>query len=295
MRLTALTFALTLAAAHAAPSSQPTTPSAAPAGLARASDADIDARVGAAKARLSATPAGQKMWAAIEAHGGLKAWFSRGPVAFRFDYRPMDAKGTHRDTRQVVDTWSARAVHTMPEGKARFGWDGQRAWVHPAGADVGKAPRFWALTPYYFIAAPFVFADPGVRLADEGPIEWEGRKYDQVRVTYEAGVGDAPKDFYVVYLDAETHRVGGLRYIVSYPGFFPDGGHTPEKWMAYDGEQVVDGIKFAKTFRTFAWDAEKKVPGPQVTAITLSEVAFAPDTPAAAFAAPAGADVLTGY
>ena len=67
------------------------------------------------------------------------------PLGFRFDYRPLGPKGKHADTRQVIDTWSSRAVHTLSDGKTRFGWDGQRAWVHPAGADTGLSPRFWAL------------------------------------------------------------------------------------------------------------------------------------------------------
>lgn len=270
------------------PSSQPTTAQAKP------SAKQIAGRVADAQARLSKTEPGKRIWASIEAHGGLAHWFEQGPIQFRFDYRPL-GEGGHRDSRQLVDSWASRAAHTMPDGKTRFGWDGAQAWQLPADGDTGMKPRFWSLTPFYFIAAPFVFADPGVVLASEGPIEWEGRTYDQVRVTYEAGVGDASGDFYVVYIDQKTNRLGGLRYVVSYPGFFPKGGHSPEKFMAYDGEQTVNGVKLVKTCRTFAWDPEKKTVGKQVTAITLSEVSFLPDTPSAAFAVPAGAKVLEGF
>lgn len=106
--------------AQAAPSSQPAsqpTP-----GGARPADAVIAARVADAEARLSASAAGQTLWAAIEAHGGLDTWFNNGPIHFRFDCRPIGDGDTHRDSHQWVDTWSARAVHTLPDEEHACGW-----------------------------------------------------------------------------------------------------------------------------------------------------------------------------
>ena len=55
-------------------------------------------------------------------------------------------------------------------------------------------PRFWSLTPYYFIAMPFVMADPGVNPELAEPITVEGRTLDQVYATFDPGTGDAPDD-----------------------------------------------------------------------------------------------------
>ncbi|MEM0964371.1 MAG: hypothetical protein AAGK21_17725, partial [Bacteroidota bacterium] len=105
----------------------------------------------------------------------------------------------------------------------------------------------------------------------------EGRPVDVVRVTFEAGTGDAPDDYYDLLLDPETNRVQGVRYVVSYPAFNPDGGHTPETLMIYDGEQTIEGesgaVVLQEGFRSF--DSASGLPKARGT---LTDVRFAPTT-----------------
>ena len=253
----------------------------------------VEGRVSATKERLSKSEAGELVWQAMEAHGGLEKWFTSGALTFRFRYMPIDGK-TVRDSVQVIDPWDARAVHALPDDATKaFGWDGERAWATAPNEELGVNPRFWALTPFYFVGVPFVFGDDGVNLALEGQTEFEGRTYDLVRVTFDAGTGDAPDDFYVLYVDAETKRVGGVRYVVSYPGFFPQGGNSPEKFMAYDGAQTAGDIVFPRSFRTFKW--VDGAPGEHVTNSTMTEVGFDPTARIDGFAMPEGARVIEGY
>ncbi len=255
--------------------------------------AAVEVRLAEARARLGATEAGRLIQDAVAAHGGLQRWWTNGPVYFRFAYRPL---GDRRpiDTYQLIDTWSSRARHWLEaDTSVGFGWDGATAWRTPPGADLPTNARFWSLTPYYFIGVPFVLADPGVLLAMDGTMDFEGTTYDLVRVTFAPGTGDAPDDYYLVLVHPETRRVGGVRYVVSYPGYYPDGGHSPEKLMAYDGVQTIDGIVFPETFRTFTWADGR--PGDLVTETSMTDVVFRPATPDSAFAVPAGAEVLPGY
>lgn len=250
---------------------------------------DVDARVAATKAKLLASPGGTIIWESMEAHGGLANWYKGKNLKFRFNYAPIGKPAN--DTIQTIDLWSARARHTLASDPTiSFGWDGSQAWISPAGADVKTNPRFWALTPYYFVGVPFVLGDGGTKLTVEAPVEFEGKTYDTVRVAYQEGTGDA-SDFYVVYFDQQTRKVAGLRYVVTYKGFFPDGGHSPEKFMSYDGEQDVDGIKLPKTFRTFKWDGTKN--GEHVTNATLSDVSFEPAY--SDFEVPNDGRVVEGY
>lgn len=248
----------------------------------------IQKRVDDAKTRLSQSEAGKLLWSSIEAHGGLQRWFENGHLSFRFTYHPVGKAAN--DTRQVVDIWSSRARHEVVGKEVSYGWDGGQAWILPPDGDAGTNVRFWSLTPFYFVGVPFVLADSGVILEVAGEVEFEGVRYQTVKVSFEPGTGDAPDDFYVVYIHPETKRVGGVRYVVSYPGFFPEGGHTPEKWMSYDGEQVVSGIVFPERFRTFTWDG--KAHGEVSTNTTMTEVSWVKD---ADFEVPLGAKILEGF
>ncbi len=258
------------------------------------SDRDVDARVAEADARLGETEAGRLVAQAIEAHGGLAAWYRAGPLRYRYTYTRLDSTGAPAgdaiDTRQLVDPWSARAVHTLAaDSSVGFGWTGTEAWARPAGAELPTDARFWSLTPYYFVSIPFVFADPGVRLEVAPPDSVEGRPVDVVHVTFEPGTGDAPDDTYDLLLDPATKRVRGVRYVVSYAAFNPDGGHTPETRMLYDGAQTVGGVTLQQGFRSFdSATGHPKARG------TLTELTTAPDAPSAAFARPEGAEVRGG-
>ncbi|MGB3776761.1 MAG: hypothetical protein WA960_00275 [Tunicatimonas sp.] len=247
----------------------------------------VDKRVTAARERLNASEAGQRIGQAIEAHGGLARWYGNGPLAFRFNYQPLD-DGTPRDTYEVASYWSAQTRHRLAQDTTlQYGWDGQQAWAYPTDTLIPYDVRFWSLTPYYFVGIPFVLADEGIDLALMEPDTLAGNTYDLVKVTFGAGVGDAPDDYYVIYIAQDDNRVDAIRYIVSYPGYFPKGGHAPEKLMTYEGAQTADGITLPERYRTFWWKDEQR--GEHITNVTLSEVTFRPDVSADYFAAPAEA------
>ena len=104
--------------------------------LARPTERDVQARVTDAADRLGATEAGQRVLSAIDAHGGLAAWYGGGPLRFRYAYTRLDSLGDPAgppiDTRQLVDPWASRAVHTLAsDSTVSFGWTGTEAARHP--------------------------------------------------------------------------------------------------------------------------------------------------------------------
>lgn len=248
-------------------------------------------RVKKSQEKLEATDAGKIVWQAMEAHGGLANWHKKGPISFRFNYQPLDGN-TGRDTREAVDTWRSRTVHFSKEDSTyRFGWDGEKAWaVEKDSTTFGYNTRFWALTPYFFMAQPFVLDGDGVNLELLVPIEFNDKMNDVVKVTFAKGTGDAPDDYYVLYFGQEDHKLKVIRYIVSYPGYFKDGGHMPEKMMELVGEQNVDGFIFPNEYKTY-WLTEDQQPGEYITKIELSEINFRPDLPMTFFDIPKGAKI----
>lgn len=256
------------------------------------SDADPYAeRVAAAHERLEADSAGRLVLRAIHAHGGLEAWYGNGILSYLFRYRPLD-DGSPRVTEAYNDYRSSRAVHFPPADTTQaFGFDGEQAWSMTGGAVRDMNPRFWSLTPYYFVGLPFVLADEGIHFTQLPDRELNGRMYHLVRVSFGEGIGDAPDDYYVLYLNPNTGQLDALRYIVSYPGYFPDGGHAPEKLMVITGKTTVDGITLPTGYDTFWWN--DGTPGEKITDIKVHHYAYHTDLPDTFFDRPAGARVFT--
>lgn len=251
--------------------------------------ASFETRVAGAKERLTKSEGGQLVWDAMEAHGGLETWYENSPLYFRFNYQPTDGKGSARDSYILNDYVNARSVHQVAGNKdLTYGFDGQDAWKNPADSDPGISPRFWSLTPYYFVGLPFVLADEGINFEMMEKQELDGQTYHKVRVTYKEGTGDADQDYYVLYLNPDTRELDALNYIVSYRGFFDKGEHLPEKLMRITGKTFVKGIKLPTGYGT-SWSEEPDV---NITDITVSDYEFRPDTDEAAFAKPATAAVV---
>jgi len=242
-------------------------------------EAWVAERVADSRERLTSSEAGPLVWNAIEAHGGLDA---------RRPERRM-----HTENR--VDLWRSRARQREvgEHADATLGWDGERAWITPSAEAFPSPARFWATTPYYFVGIPWVLADPGTRFEQLEDQALEGEAHHIVKVTYEAGTGDSPDDYYVIYIHPETHRVNAIRYVVAYPGFFPEGGHSPEKLMVYGDQREVDGLVFAHELDTYAWDAEAAERGEKVTEIAVSDIELGQSWDPDVFAPPEGAVVST--
>lgn len=252
----------------------------------------IKERVANAQKRLESSEAGKIVWQAMEAHGGLERYFTNGPLSFKFDYVPLDGS-TRRYTYQTIDTWSNKARHWSPEDRSdSFGWDGEKAWKQVKDSTVFPYDmRFWALTPYYFLAQPFILDGEGVQLEKLADKTHKGVAYDAIKVTFAAGTGDAPDDYYVLYFGKENHKLAVIRYIVSYPQYFPEGGHLPEKLMELQGTTVVNGIELATGYHTH-WLTKDEQAGEHITTITVDTIKFSPDTKDSYFTIPVGATII---
>lgn len=259
--------------------------------LAKVPDAWIDNQVKKIKENLEKSDAGKIVWQAMQAHGGLDRWYKNGPISFHFNYQPI-GKGEPRNTFQTVDTWNRKARHRdAKDSTAEFGWDGEKIWsIAPDSTTFKYNLRFWAMTPYFFMGQPFALDGDGTNLELLDQKTYKDVLYDVVKVTFEAGTGDAPDDYYILYFDAKSHRLAVIRYIVSYPAYFAKGKHTPEKFMELTGEQTINGIVLPEGYRTYML-AEDDQPGEYVTEITLSEVEFLPETKASYFSVPEGAKI----
>ncbi|MFS4467141.1 hypothetical protein [Maribacter sp. 2210JD10-5] len=254
----------------------------------------IKSRVEKAQNRLNQTDAGKVVWNAMEAHGGLEKWYMNGPLSFRFNYQPLDGS-TQRDSYQTIDTWSNRAKHTSAtDDSSHYGWTGDTSWVKAKDSTTfAYDTRFWALTPFYFLAQPFVLDGEGVHLELLPNKTYKEKEQNVVKVTFADGTGDAPDDYYVLYFTKDSNRLSAIRYIVSYPGYFKKGEHLPEKFMEVIGEKEVAGILFPTAYKTH-WLSKDETPGEYITKIEVSDIHFEENLDDGFFEVPEGAKIIEG-
>lgn len=252
----------------------------------------VSKRIQNTKSKLTQTDAGKIVWNAMEAHGGLEKWYNNGALSFRFNYQPLDGS-TQRDSYQTIDTWSNKAKHTsVSDSTAHFGWNGKTAWVQAKDSTAfAYDTKFWALTPIYFLGHPFILDGQGVNLELLPQKNYKEKNNDVIKVTFDAGTGDAPDDYYILYFDVDTHQLSVIRYIVSYPAYFKDGGHLPEKFMDLSEYKTVNGIIFPTLYKTH-WLVEGEQPGEYITKIEVSDIEFTNNLEDNFFDAPEGAKIL---
>lgn len=207
----------------------------------------------------------------IEAHGGKEAWYSAGLLQFRWRYHMSDLGPTAIvDTLQVIDPQGLNVVHEVPGGETRFGWNSGESWIMPKDASFSPPPKFWALTPIYFLGIPFVFDDPNARfeLLPE-VIPFEGNYFSQVKITFTAEAGDTPDDTYILLIDPVSKITRGAIYTVTSPLVAPDGPTDP-KLITLDDLKSVGGVLLARVHRTYSID--DTLVGDQMRFTEVSEV-----------------------
>jgi len=234
---------------------------------------------GKVKSHLNESEGGRLLAQSMDAHGGLENWLNAGVLEFRWTYHMSDM-GPDKivDTLQQVDPSTLKAAHQVPGTDTTFGWDGTEAWISPPDAEFPTPPRFWALTPYYFVGIPFVFGDVNARFQLLEDIEFQGKLYNQVKVTYLPGSGDAPDDYYIILIQPESKLVAGARYIVTSP-LVAKGGPPVEKLITLEAYAKYGGLLIPTYHRTFKMgvDGDPDAVGEMMRFATTKEIRWRKD------------------
>lgn len=138
----------------------------------------------------------------FKAHGGYSTWAEMKELSFK--------KGEERHLISLINR------HSIIEAPDRtIGFDGNQVWVSPDSAKAEGA-RFYHNLYFYFYAMPFVLGDPGVFYEDIEDREILGKTYSGIKISYDNGVGDSPKDNYIIWYDSETYKMEWLMYTVTF-------------------------------------------------------------------------------
>lgn len=138
----------------------------------------------------------------FDKHGGIEQWNKMKTLSYSLN------KEEH-----TIDLHSRKTVINSAEYS--LGYNGKDIWVSDTTA-YKKDPKFYYNLYFYFYAMPFVLADDGIVYSEAKALEFEGKKYPGVKISYKGAIGSSPDDNYYIYYDPTTKEMSWLGYSVTY-------------------------------------------------------------------------------
>ncbi|MEM6261336.1 MAG: DUF6503 family protein [Bacteroidota bacterium] len=154
--------------------------------------------------------------------------------------------------------------------------DKNKVFCSPALADK-KSVRFDAYTWTYFFLFPYKLSDPGTQWSAFSNGVIEGKLFNTQKLSFAAGIGDAPDDWYILFTDPETHVLEYVAYIVT-AGKSQEEAEADPHAIQYKQYKKVDEVPIAHEWVFWEWRKEKGVTR-QLGQATLSNVAFVSASP----------------
>ena len=219
--------------------------------------------------RPSSGPAVMGVVRRIEAAHGLDAWSDQPAVAC--DLTVRFGGGVMLSGSMLYDPAGGRCRMELDSGEVLV-FDGRRAWISPSSAQAPMA-RFHLLTWPYFMAAPFKLHDPGTHMTPLGRQLLDGESHFTVRLTFDAGIGDSPDDWYVVYEDPDTSRLAAMAYIVTYGTSVVEAEKEPHV-LVYEDFETIDGVVLGSTWTMYNWTMAQGSHGEPLGTVTLTNMRF---------------------
>lgn len=216
----------------------------------------------------------------IMAHGGLERWEQMQNLCFEIEkpsgteVHSTDLKS--RKTRIEHQDWV-------------IGFDGEQVWLDQEEEVYKGNARFYHNLYFYFYAMPFILTDPGIQYAElSESLEIDGKKYRGTLISYNAGVGDSPKDEYILYRDPETNKMAWLAYTVT---FMDNQKKDSFNFIKYNSWQEVNGLVLPQELVWYQVEDGKPVaPASSLTFNKVSVTESKLDN--SLFVKPAGAEVI---
>jgi len=182
----------------------------------------------------------------FDAHGGLESWKKMKTLKFTMPKESGDEITT-------TDLHNRYSIIEMPNHT--IGYDGENVWLKSAEGETYKGnPKFYYNLMFYFYAMPFILADDGIIYEDVDPLEFEGKRYPGIKISYESGVGESPDDEYILYYNPESYEMEWLGYTVTY---FSKQKEKEFHFIKYANWQKINGLKLPKQLSWYEYENNK--------------------------------------
>lgn len=171
----------------------------------------------------------------LNAHGTLAKWKTKETLSFEMP-KP------NQNEIHTIDLKSRR--DRIDLGDISMGFDGNAVWLNDENGEYKGNAAVYHNLMFYFYAMPFVFADPGINYGETEPLEYEGKSYPGIHISFNDGVGASSKDDYFLHYDPETYQMAWLGYTFTYGS---DEKSNNVKWIRYNDWQNIDGVLLPKS------------------------------------------------
>ncbi|MBW1298814.1 DUF6503 family protein [Aquimarina litoralis] len=192
--------------------------------------------------------------------------------AVSFDIKIIFNGKEHLEGKITMLTNSTKIKIDKKDG-SQLVYDGENVYLQPADAN-DQGARFDMFTWTYFFGLPYKLSDPGTKWEMQEDRVLNNITHSTAKLTFEAGIGDAPDDWYVVYADPVAKSLQAAAYIVTFgnDGDISKAEADPHA-IHYKDFKTIDQIPFATKWEFYGWTSEKGMTD-QLGEATISNIAF---------------------
>lgn len=170
--------------------------------------------------------------------------------AIQFDIN-IEFGGKERlDARITTLTNSTASLIELNNGEKIY-INKNEVYCSPGLAD-SKSVRFDAYTWNYFFLFPYKLSDQGTIWSDFSSVTIGEKTFNTQKLTFSAGTGDAPDDWYIVHSDVASNLIDHAAYIVT-AGKSKEKAEKDPHAIQYADYANVDGIPIAKNWIFWGW------------------------------------------
>ena len=203
----------------------------------------------------------------FDAHGSIDQWNRMKSLSFTME------RSNGKEVTTVNLKTRAELIDTPNYNQ---GYDGSTLWIKDKGDVVndGSRAKFYRGLMMYFYAMPFIFGDNGIIYETAEPLNFEGKTYPGILISYEAGIGVSPDDQYIIYYDKESGQMEWLAYTVT---FGKDGKSKDFRFIRYNNWQTINGLLLPKSIDWYTY--EDMTPTEKRNTVEFIDVVLSEDAP----------------
>lgn len=222
----------------------------------------------------------ENMTKVFNAHGGLDTWNSMKSLEFTM-------KKPNGDEVTTTNLKNRKSLIEMPNHT--IGFNGEDVWLKNKDTATYKGnAKFYYNLMFYFYAMPFILADDGIIYEEVAALEFDGKSYPGIKISYESGVGESPEDEYILYYNSETHKMEWLGYTVTY---FSKEKSKEFHFIKYSNWQTVEDLILPETLTWYKY--ENNLPTEKRNDLQFTDIKISKEKPESdIFEAPAGATIV---